>query len=256
MTSTTLSPKINGAPSSATRVINVMRLHLVNKSQMIVTPWLIMSFIFSISLMIGLMFRPSAPSAITDDTEFTMEFNGALMFFLIYMLVLAVMAVSQVFPFSQSFSVTRRDFYAGTVLTFFSLSIAFSIVITVLSWIEDTTNGWGLNVSVFNPGIFGENLAERFFIMVVLFMFFFMTGIATASVYVRWKANGMYIFFGVLTLILVGLAWLATLTDSWDAVGQWFATMGVLGVVSWTLVPSALALVTGYLILRKSTPRD
>lgn len=256
MTSTTLSPDIHGASNSATRITNVMRLHLVNRFQIIYTPWMIMTFIFLVSLALGWIFRTQSTSTTATEGGFSMQFNGAVFYFLVYMLVLAVMAISQMFSFAQSLSVTRRDFYVGTVLTFLSLSLAYSAIITALSWVEDVTHGWGLNISVFNPGIFGDDVMARFYIMFVLFIFFFMTGMATASVYVRWKANGMYIFFGLLALIIVGLVWLTTVTHSWPAVGSWFAEMGLLGVVSWTLVPSAIALVTGFLLLRKATPRS
>lgn len=185
-----------------------------------------------------------------------MQFQGVFGFFLIYMLVLAVMAISQTFPFAQSYSVTRRDFYAGTVLTFFGLSVAYSVVITALGWLEDLTHGWGINVALFNPGFTTPNLAARLYVTIALFLLSFMMGMATASVYVRWKTNGMYIFFGLLTLLILGLVWLATVTDSWGAVGNWIATMGLLGVVTWSLVPSALAIAIGYLILRKAIPRN
>ncbi|MEO7349382.1 MAG: hypothetical protein ABIW32_05950 [Terrimesophilobacter sp.] len=256
MTSTTFSAAMKTAPGMRTRVVNVMRLHLVNRFQMILAPWMIMSFIFAVSLLIGLMFQPARASRPDRAADFTMEFNGAVLYFLIYMLVLAVMAINQVFPFAQSYSVTRRDFYVGTILTFLTLSITYSIVITVLGWIEDATNGWGLDVSVFNPGFLGPNLLERFSILVVMFLFFFMVGMATASVYVRWGAYGMYVFFGALALLILGLSWLTTATDSWIAVGNWMATMGLLGVVMWSLAPSGLAIITGYLILRRSTPRN
>lgn len=256
MTSTVLSTQTNEAPGATRRLVNVVRLHLVNRSQIIFTPWLIMSFIFAVSLMIGWIFRSASGAGASGEQTFTMEFNGAVFYFMVYMLVLAVMAISQVFPFAQSYSVTRRDFYIGTVLTFFSLSLAYSVVITLLGWIEDSTNGWGIDISVFNPGIFGTSMLERFYITMVLFIFFLMTGMATASVYVRWKANGMYAFFGSLALIILGLVWLATITDSWTAVGAWFQSMGFIGVVTWTLVPSFLSIVTGYLFLSKATPRN
>lgn len=256
MTSTTLSPTNSTAPSFGARVVNVMRLHLVNRFQIIYTPWMIMSFIFAVSLVIGTMFRSARIADPSHADEFTMEFNGAVFYFLIYMLVLAVMAISQVFPFAQSYSVTRRDFYIGTVLTFLTLSMTYSALITALSWIEDLTHGWGLDVSIFNPGFLGPNLVERFYILVVLFIFFFMIGMATASVYVRWRAYGMYVFFGALSLLILGMSWLATATDSWVAIGNWIGETGLLGLVTWSLAVSAAAMITGYLILRKSTPRN
>lgn len=237
------------------RVLNVTRLHLVNKSQIIVVPWLIMAFIFMVTLILGWIFSVTMSPADRADTSEGMQYSGALGYFLVYMLVIAVMAISQTFPFAQSYSVTRRDFYFGTVITFLGLSLAYSLAVTVLGWIEDLTHGWGLNVTLFSPGYLSSNLAERFYESVVLFLFFFMMGMATASVYVRWKVNGMLIFFASLALIILGLVAFVTLTAQWQAVGEWFVAMGFFGVVNWTLVPTALAVMAGYFLLKRATPR-
>lgn len=256
MTSTTYSSEIHAAPNAMMRLVNVMKLHLVNRFQLIVTPLLIVSFIFAVSLLIGWIFRSAGGPAIVGSSDTTIQMNGVLGFFSIYLLVLAVMAISQTFPFAQSYSVTRRDFYVGTVLTFFGFSVGYSLVITALGWVEDATHGWGLGVALFNPGFSTSNLAARFYATIALFLLSFMMGMATASVYVRWKANGMYIFFGLLTLLILGLVWLTTATNSWTAVGNWIVTTGLSGVATWSLLPSGLAIVIGFLILRKAIPRN
>lgn len=255
MTTSTL-PATTQAPSALTRILNVSRLHFVNKGQIVVVPWMIMSFIFILSLLIGLIVRASFSSQTLAEGEGTIEYGGAAGFFLIYMLVIAVMSISQTFPFAQSYSVTRRDFYLGTILAFGILTVLYSLAITLLGWIEDLTGGWGLNVNLFSPEYLSPNLAERLYVTLVLFLFFFMMGMATASVYVRWKSNGMLVFFGAITLLILGLAALATFTSSWPAVGAWFDTMGLLGIVTWTLVPTALAAITGFLLLRRAIPRN
>lgn len=262
MTATTLTPSTTpapgalSAPSAWRRIANVSRLHLVNPGQLTVVPWLIMGAIFGMFVAVGWVLHATLQRDELQEATDAMQFNGALGYFLIYMLVLAVMAINQTFPFAQSYSVTRRDFYFGTALTFFGLSIAHSLAITVLGWLEDLTSGWGVHIVVFSPGYLGEDLAARFYLALVLFILFFSTGMATASVYVRWRVNGMLVFFAALLLLIVGLAALATLTESWPAIGAWIASAGLLGVVTWSLVPSALALVTGYAILRRATPRN
>lgn len=243
-------------PRAFTRIINVARLHFVNKSQTIVVPWLIMAFIFAVTLLIGWILRNSLSPAELAEAGEGMQYSGAIGYFLVYMLVIAVMAISQTFPFAQSYSVTRKDFYLGTILAFAALSLVYSAAITVLGWIEDVTNGWGVGTVLFSPAYLSPNLLERFYAAFVLFLFFFMTGIAVASVYVRWKVNGMLIFFASVAVLVLGLLALATVTNSWGAVGAWFATTGFLGVVSWSLVPTALATVIGYLLLRRATPRS
>lgn len=256
MSATTIATPHRHTSGPLRRILNVVRLHVVNKSQIVVVPWMIMGFIFVVTMLIGLIFRNTMSPADLADTSQGMQYSGAIGYFLVYMLVIAVMSISQTFPFAQSYSVTRRDFYIGTVITFIGLSVLYSLAITVLGWLEDITHGWGLNVVLFSPGYLSSNLVERFYISVVLFLFFFMVGVATASVYVRWKVNGMLIFFAILALFILGLMALATITATWSAVGAWFATMGFTGVVSWTLLPTALATVAGYFLLRRATPRN
>ncbi len=255
MSAAILSPSTQHSTSSWRRIINVMRLHVVNKGQIVVVPWMIMGFIFLVTLALGLIFRSvMTPQDLADSAD-GMQYSGALGYFLVYMLVIAVMSISQTFPFAQSYSVTRRDFYFGTVATFVGLSLAYSLAVTFLGWVEDVTHGWGLNVTLFSPSYLSPNLGERFYVSVVLFLFFFMVGMATASVYVRWKVNGMLVFFASLALIIVGLVALVTITAQWPAVGAWFVTMGFVGVVTWTLLPTALAVIAGYFLLKGATPR-
>jgi len=104
----------------------------------------------------------------------------------------------------------------------------------------------------FGTGEWYTRLATFFLILA----FFFFVGAAIAAVYVRWRTNGMLIFFGLLTVLLVGLAALATFTQSWPAVGEWLVENGANGVILWSLVPTVLAAVTGYFVLRRATPRD
>lgn len=256
MSATIVSPSIRPAPSSLRRILNVTRLHLVNKNQVIVVPWIIMGFIFVVTLLIGWILRASLSPRDLADAGSGMQYSGALGYFLVYMLVIAIMAISQTFPFAQNYSVTRRDFYLGTVVAFIGLSAANSLTVTILGWLEDITHGWGLNSALFSPSYLSSNLLERFYVAFVLFLFFFMMGAAIASVYVRWRVNGMLIFFATLVLVIVGLLALVTLTANWPMVGEWFVAMGFLGVASWTLVPTALATIAGYLLLKRATPRN
>lgn len=261
MTTTTLiasSTALGTAPGALRRILNVARLHLVNKMTTIYVPWLIMAFIFLVNYTIWWLLAANLDPADMADARDGIQFSGASAYIFVYMLVVAVQAINLTFPFAQGYSVTRRDFYLGSVLTFVGLSIVYSIVMTILGVIERATNGWGLGGSMFATIYFGggDNLLETFYITLAIFLFFFFIGAATATVYVRWKANGMLMFFACLVLVLLGLVVLVTFTESWPAVGHWFVTAGVIGVATWSLVPTALAAVIGFLILRRATPRN
>jgi hypothetical protein len=258
MTTTALTTSRPAASGAIGRILNVVRLHLVNRATIIYVPWLIMAFIFLVNYTIWWLFAANLGPGDLADARDGLQFSGASGYIFVYMLVVAVQAINLTFPFDQGYSVTRRDFYLGSAVTFIGLAAVFALAMTVLGAIERATNGWGLGGSMFAPVYFGggQSPLETFAVTFLGFLFFFFIGAATATVYVRWKANGMLVFFACLVLILLGLVALATFTASWSAVGAWFVRAGVLGVATWTLVPTALAAITGYFILRRATPRN
>lgn len=249
----------SSAPESVrpNRVIAVFRLHFVNVSTVVVVPWLIMAFIFLVNLAIWAIVSASvtSPSDLADARE-GFGWSGSTFYIFVYMLVVAVQAVNLTFPLAQGYGVTRRDFYLGTSLAFTALSGAYAAVLTLLSYIEEATNGWGLGGHMFVNNYFGGGGPfERFGVFMLVFLFFFFVGAATAAIYVRWRTNGMLVFFAALTLLLVGAAALATVTSSWPAVGVWFLETGANGLVLWSILPTVVAAVLGYVILQRATPR-
>jgi len=257
MTSDTGTVRPVTATAALTRVANVVRLHLTQRSQLLVLPWMILGFIFLVNLVIWwLVLASSAPAELASVSQ-GMQFSGASTFIFVYMLVVAVQAINVTFPFALGYGVTRRDFYLGSAATFVLLSVYYALGMTLLATIERATAGWGLGGSMFDVVYFGSGTAAQQFALFLLgFLFFFFIGAATAAVYVRWRSRGMLVFFAALTLILVGLSVLATSTASWPLVGEWFARSGALGVAVWSLVPTTLAAVAGFVLLRRATPRN
>jgi hypothetical protein len=96
---------------------------------------------------------------------------------------------------------------------------------------------------------------QRFITMLCISLFFFFVGAAVASVYVRWRVLGMVVFFFLLGLALIGALALIFAVDGWPAVGEFFVTNRAFGVSLWMLVPTVIAGLAGYLVLRRATPR-
>ncbi|WP_111719278.1 ABC transporter permease [Homoserinimonas sp. OAct 916] len=246
-------------PESATlaRIFNVTRLHLINRFPIMVLPLLILAFIFLVNYVIWWLLFDAVGVADRQDAIDGIQFSGASSFIFIYMLVVAVQAVNLTFPFALGFSVTRRDFYLGTCVAFVLLSAYYAAIMTVMAVLERVTNGWGLGGSMFDVVYFREeNPVLQFVLFLLIFLFFFFIGAATASVYVRWRANGMYVFFAFLTLLVIGFVALTTFADNWPAVGAWFARNGAMGVALWSLVPTTLAAITGFYLMRRATPKN
>jgi hypothetical protein len=243
------------APAPA-HIWRVVRLHFVNKWTTIGVPWLIMAFIFVINLAIWAVILGSVSASDRADVQSGMGFSGATFYIFVYMLVVAVQAVNLTFPFALGFGITRREFYLGTVVAFAILSLFYGVCLTILSYLEEATHGWGLGGHLFTAVYFGNGTwFERLFVFTVGMLFFFFIGAIAATVFVRWKANGLLVAGGILVVVILAVVTGVTLTGSWPNVGGAFVAAGPIGVVAWLLVPTALAAVAGYFVLRRATPR-
>lgn len=239
------------------RILNVAKLHLVNRGAVLWLPLFIMSVIWTASMLIWWIVSVLVERAGgTGDGDGPIIMGGANSFLVIYMLVVAVQAINLTFPFAQGYSVTRRDFYLGSALTFLGLSLFYAVLMSGLAWLEAATSGWGLNGYMFGLGMLGIlELAQTFYVYLLALLLFFFVGAAVAAMYVRWRTWGIVGFFTGFGFLVIGLIALATFTDSWGAVGEWLMANGAVGVASWSLVVTAAAGVAGFFILRHATPR-
>lgn len=258
MTTTTSTQKRTVPASTLGRIVNVVRLHFANPGTTVLVPGAIMAFIFLINLAIWwIIFSAVTNPEDRADVSDGLQYSGAALFIFVYMLVVAVQAMNLTFPFALGYSVTRRDYYLGTALTFVILSALWSVVLGILGLIEEATNGWGFGGRMFTAMYFGNGGAiERLYVFFAAFLFFFFVGAATGSTFVRWKANGMYVFFAGLAILLVGGSAMITSAQGWPAVGEFLGAAGPSGIASASLVVSALAGVAGFFFLRKATPKN
>jgi hypothetical protein len=258
MTTATMSPRPTaGTPIS--RITRIVKLNLANPWTTIIMPWVIILSIFALSWGIWLIvFTSIDPSDVGNASE-GMQWSGASTWIFVYMMVIAVQAMNLTFPLALGYGVTRRDFYLGSSLTFVLLSVMYAVGLTILAGLEQATDGWGLGGRMFTAAYFGGSELEwwmRLPIFFFILLFFFFVGAAIATVYVRWKATGLVFFFIILGFVLVGIVALLTYTGSWGMVGEFFVTNQAQGVSAWLLVPTALAGIAGFFVLRRATPRS
>jgi hypothetical protein len=247
-------------PGRASNILAVVRLHLVNRYSVFIVPWMIMGGIFVVNVAIWwIIFASVTDEADRADARDGIAYSGALFYIFVYMLVLGIQAVAFTFPFALGFSVTRRDFWLGSALTFIMLSAAYSAILTVLAAVEVATDGWGLGGTMFASFYFGgadASWIERFGLYFATYLFFYFVGAAIATIYQRWRNNGMLALFGTLGLALIAGIALVSFTSSWPSIGAWFDSNGPSGVIAWSLVPTVVAAITGYFILRRATPKN
>jgi hypothetical protein len=238
------------------RITRVVKLHFANPWPILLTPLMILGFIFVINLIIWWIIRTVAGPADAADAIDGFQYSGSTGFIFVYMMVVAILAMSQTFAFALGFGATRRDYYLGTALTFVTLTAFYTALIGVLAAIERATDGWGLGGRMFTPMYFGPDWAGQLFAVAALFLFFLFLGSLSGAIYVRFKSFGVTLFWCVVALAVVGGAALLTLSNGWIAFGTFFANAGWLGSYAWTLVPTALAAIAGFFVLRRATPRS
>jgi hypothetical protein len=241
------------------RLGNVIRLHLANPSTIFGMPLMILGVIFAANLMIWWIVATATTSGqAVENLSEGFQFSGASLWIFFYMMVVAVQAMNLSFPFALGFGSTRRDFYLGTALAFVGLSAFYSLIYTAMSILESVTNGWGVGGVMFRSLYFGsdDNWVTRMYFVFVTFLFFFFVGAAVASTYVRWRQRGLIGFFAVFALALIGGLALITWTQSWPAVGEFFVAVGYLGGFTLGIIPTAVAAIGGYLLMRRATPRS
>jgi hypothetical protein len=255
---TTIAIPTEAIQAAPRRVLSVTRLHFVNRWQILYLPLLILCFIFLVDLAIWWLILTAQSSAHDrHSAEKGLNFTGSIFYIYVYVLIIAIQAVNRTFPFALGFGVTRRNYYLGTSAAFFGVGVVFSAILTVGSVIENATGGWGIGGHFFTTVYFHDgSWGLRFVIFLLLFLFAMFFGSAAASVFVRWKATGLTVFFGALALLLLGAVALITLNNGWLGFWGWFGEAGSLGVALWSLVPTAIAAVAGYFILQRATPKS
>jgi hypothetical protein len=225
------------------RVLNVARLQLINKQTFIWVPMIIL--VGAVLLSIAIFW------IVPSDTVIV----GAAQAPLWYFFAVGLSALTLTFPFSQALSITRREFFLGTMLIAVLGSTFLALMFVLLGQIELATDGWGLGGYAFylpwmwEGGAFAAGL--EFFTMAMLF---FLAGFLGATIY---KRSGPLVItlvsvgFGVL---LVGVLFFITRLDLWAEVGAAFASLGALGLAMWGLLLVAVMAATSFLVLRGATP--
>ncbi|MBX3087534.1 MAG: ABC transporter permease [Cryobacterium sp.] len=243
-------------PGALQRIVNVARLHLVNKSSLFKVPIFVLGLVLIFNLVLAWTIIQLMQNVDPESAEnYHYWSGGGSGFIVVYMLVIAVQSISMTFPFAQAYSVTRRDFYFGSILAYLALSVFYATLLSVLIWIENLTNGWWLNAQIFSIWYLGlKTIPEVFFVLLMSLIFFSFIGSAAAVLFVRFKAWGLVGFFAVIGVLALTVIVVPILTRTTDAVGAWFVTTGTIGISAWLLVPTVIAGIAGMLILRRATP--
>jgi len=227
------------------RVIGVVRMQLINKWTFLGIPAVILTSAFAVSLAIWAMIPDTVP----------IKYSGAGQAVMWYFLALGIQSLTLTFPFSQGLSVSRRNFYLGTVGLFAVVAAVVSGLYVVLGQVEIATHGWGLNGRMFALQWVANapwylQLFFYFDVMVLLFLI----GFWSATIYKRWQATGLLVVGIASAVLVVAAAGLITWQGRWPAIGSWMVSLTPADTGLLALGLAVLLGVGSYLTLRKATP--
>ncbi|AYF98760.1 hypothetical protein [Protaetiibacter intestinalis] len=253
---TTLTAPAPTTPPAFARVWRIVKLLTANPWTVVWMPLIILGAIFVLTWSIWWLLFLNLDLDQADDAAAGIQYNGASSYIFVYMLIVAVQAVNLAFPLALGYGSTRRSFTLGLSLTFLIMSIGYAILMTVGAFLEEATGGWGLRGSFFRTFYFTtDGWLVQWWVYFCWFVCFFFTGTAFAAMFVRWRAPGLIVAFGVLAVVVLGGATLLTLADGWLGFWGTIGDLGTVGVASALLVPAAIGALIGHLVLSRATPR-
>src|SRR3954471_5343268 len=185
------------------RVLRVARIHLTGWRGAFGWPLTILAISFTVNL----AFFASMGDSLPDQPD--VHVTGGVVSIYIVQLIAAWQSMNQAFRFAVGLNVTRRTFYAGTLLVTAALSLVFGLLLYLLELLEHATGGWGLPLPFFDmvPATHGNSPLHVLVYAVPMFVLSCL-GLFLGTITKRWGVNG---FFAFTVLGLVGLGLLAVL---------------------------------------------
>lgn len=226
------------------RTLNVIRLQLINRQTFIWVPLIVLGSAVLISVIIYAMIPVDTP-----------KYGGGGQAPLWYFFAIGMSAMTFTFPFSQAMSITRREFFLGTLLTAVLGSALLASLFLIGGGIEVATNGYGVNGYMFHlPWLWEAGPGGAFVVYFTLALFFFVVGFTGATIYKSWGPTVLTAVSIGVALVLVGLLFLTTRLDLWDEVGRAIGDTGALGLALWGLLVTAVLTGVSFLAFRRATP--
>ena len=228
------------------RLLAVVRMHLVNWPSTIGWPWgiLLSSFVINYAIQSALV-KQNNGEAVTGG-----QLSIYVVIFVGYLLM-----VTQELPFALGLGVSRRTFHSAAGLILAVESVAYGTVLYLFSALERATDGFGVQLAFFAlPFMETTNPLLQVLVYTVPFLLFGVLGFAVGLIFQRWGPNGV-LTLSVAVILAVGAAiYFITRAQRWPAVGAWFAEQSAVGLfVGWPLLLVVPLAAVGHLLIRRVT---
>ncbi|MEV7692899.1 hypothetical protein AB0N73_06155 [Microbacterium sp. NPDC089189] len=230
------------------RTLSVVRMQLINRQTFIWIPLIVLAGSLVITLAIYGILRGTGGVTIN-------LYGGGAQAPLWYFLYVGVSSLTLTFPFSQAMSVTRREFFLGTLLTAVITSALLAAIFVAGGAFEVATNGWGMDGYFFAlDWLWTAGPLVAFAFYFVTAMLFFIAGFWAATIFKRFGAMWLTIvLIGIAALLVLGLFVVAR-TDAWTELFGWFATIGAVGLTGLMAAVALVFAAIAFPALRRATP--
>ncbi len=229
------------------RILKVVRMQLTNRQTFLWVPLIVLGGAFALSLAVyGILYSAGVTGAF---------YGGGAQAPLWYFAVIGAQALTMTFPFSQAMSVTRREFFIGTMLTAVLTAAMLAVIFVIGGLIETATGGWGLNGYFFAVGVVWESgaaLAGLFYF--VLAMLFFVSGFWGATIFKRFGTLWLIVTLVAVAAVIVLALFAVTRMDAWPYVIDWVASIGLGGITLLIAGIAAVLAAIAFPTLRRATP--
>jgi len=229
------------------RTVNVVRMQLINKQTFVWVPLIVLGASFAMSIVIYAILRSSGlPGPF---------YGGGSQAPLWVLLFVGISSLTLTFPFSQAMSVTRREFFLGTMLAAAMCAVLLAAVFAVGGMIEEATNGWGINGYFFAlDWVVADGPLGAAFFYFVMAMLIFMLGFWSATVYKRSGALLLTMIWVGVGVLLIVAVWAITRFEAWGDVMSFLFGLGPVGLAAWGLLLTVVLGGISYLTIRRTVP--
>lgn len=225
------------------RTLSVIKLHQRDKFSWVFIPLFILGSSFIVNWLISMM--------ISENTLYT----GGIASLLVYMFVLGIIVVAQTFPFAISFSISRFNYFTGTIVMALLVSFGSALLLMLMSIIENQlTNHWWSGLYFFHlPYLSDGNLLVQLLTFFLFTLHLFLWGFVFGSFYRKFNKNGLLILFPASLLGFTLGFYIITQNQWWVDIWLWLTKHTAFGLSLWLIPFILLNALLSFLMLRRST---
>jgi hypothetical protein len=226
-------------------LVKVARFHLVDPLSYTALPWAVLAFVFALDW----VFLAGAGAGRPAQFQAVNLVAIYAVFFAVGML-----SILRSLPFAFALGVSRRAYYAGTVLLAVALAAVYGMALAVLQVIERASGGWGVGMHFFRvayilAGPWYLTWLTSFVGLALMFVY----GMWFGLVYRRWNLLGLLAFIAAQVTIGVAGTVITSHAHTWPAIGRFFTTLSAAGLTGLLAVLAVALLACGYATMRRVT---